>query len=384
MHGTIESGYRVEIRGLDALAAVAPELAALAARAATSNVFYEPAFVAAAAPLFGRDTLAGLVWRRGAAARLIGFFPMTVERRRYGVALPVAVGWVHPFAPLGAPLVDRDCREAAVAAWLDHLAADPAMPKLLLLPYLPADGATAQALERVLSDRQGAACVFARHYRALLVPSGDRRPYLDSALGPKKRKELRRQRKRLAEAGVPATTVASRPDEIAAALADFMALEASGWKGRAGTAAASSIGVRRFVEQAVAALAAEGKAQVARLAVGGRTIAATVLLRSGDTAWCWKIAYDEAFARASPGVQVLLDVTENLLADRSLSRADSCATPGHPMIDRVWRERLLLEDRLIGLDPARSRQFVIACRLERLRRHGIAAAKWLRRRLHSR
>jgi CelD/BcsL family acetyltransferase involved in cellulose biosynthesis len=43
-------------------------------------------------------------------------------------------------------------------------------------------------------------------------------------------------------------------------------------------------------------------------------IAGLVTLRSGTNAWCWKIAYDEQYARASPGVQILLDTTESLLA----------------------------------------------------------------------
>ena len=35
----------------------------------------------------------------------------------------------------------------------------------------------------------------------------------------------------------------------------------------------------------------------------GRPLAATITLLSGTHAWFWKIAYDEAFARSSPGVQ---------------------------------------------------------------------------------
>ena len=66
---------------------------------------------------------------------------------------------------------------------------------------------------------------------------------------------------------------------------------------------------------AVGALAAEGKARVDRLLLDGRPIAAAVTLRSGETAWTWKIAYDESHARASPGVQLMHDLTESLLAD---------------------------------------------------------------------
>ncbi len=80
-----------------------------------------------------------LVWSRGAPARLVGFFPGRIERRRYGVPLPVLTGWTHAYAPLGVPLVDRDGGEAIVAAWLDHVATSPELPKIVLLPYLPVD-----------------------------------------------------------------------------------------------------------------------------------------------------------------------------------------------------------------------------------------------------
>ena len=59
----------------------------------------------------------------------------------------------------------------------------------------------------------------------------------------------------------------------------------------------------------VLTLARDGKAAIVRLALAGHTIAALIVLRSGDTAWCWKIAYDERHARNSPGVQLVLHAT---------------------------------------------------------------------------
>jgi CelD/BcsL family acetyltransferase involved in cellulose biosynthesis len=378
VHGTIESGYRVEIRRLDELAAFADELRDLAARTIAPNAFYEPAFMAASAPVFGRDVLAGLVWRRAAPARLIGFFPVAIERRRYGLKIPMLVGWTHPYGPLGTPLIDRDSSEAAVAAWLDHVATDPTLPKLLLMPYLPAEGDVAQAFDAALAHRNGRSEHFALHRRAMLAPAGDRAGYLDQAMAHKKRKELRRQRKRLADTGALTSTTITDPAEVPAAVADFLALEASGWKGRAGTAAERSGDVRRFVVDAVTALAADGKASIARLAFDGRAIATIVTLRSGDAAWCWKIAYDESFSRASPGVQILLDVTQAMLDDASIARADSCATADHPMIDHIWRERLALSDRLICVVKCDVALFSHACRLESWRRSALTMAKRLR------
>ena len=128
----------------------------------------------AAAPVFGHDVLAGLVWRRGTPMRLVGFFPVRISRRRYGLPLPVAIGWTHPYGPLGTPLIDRECREAVVAAWLDRLAADAGLPKFLLMPFLPVEGPAARAFAGAVAHRGGRSADFARHQRALLAP--DRRP----------------------------------------------------------------------------------------------------------------------------------------------------------------------------------------------------------------
>jgi CelD/BcsL family acetyltransferase involved in cellulose biosynthesis len=378
VHGVIESDFRVEWRPLAELGPIADEWQSLADRALAPNVFLEPAFALAAAPVFGRDVGAGLIWSRAAPCRLMGFFPARIERRRYGVALPVMVGWTHPFAPLGTPLVDRAAGSATITAWLDHLAGRPDLPRLLLMPYLPVDGPVAQAFASAVAQRGGASIALGAHQRALLAPAADRERYLDRAIGHKKRKELRRQRRRLAQAGTLASDIACEPSAVAAALGDFLKLEAAGWKGRAGTAACADERVRAFMEAAVTGLARNGKAQVARLSAGGTPIAAIVTLRSGATAWCWKIAYEESYARFSPGVQLLLEATQALLDDPGIAAADSCATAGHPMIDHVWRERLGLADHLVQVGPKHRLAFAAARTLEHLRRAAIASLKRLR------
>jgi hypothetical protein len=104
---------------------------------------------------------------------------------------------------------------------------------------------------------------------------------------------------------------------------------------------------------------------------------------SGDTAWFWKIAYSENLARSSPGVQLVMDCTEHLLADGGPARIDSCAVAGHPMIDHIWRERLALSDRLIAVRRPRL-PFALACKAETIERAAIVAARALRNRLRGR
>ena len=378
MHGTIEYSFRVEWRPLAELVGIAPAWSALASRAIEPNVFYEPSFALAAQPVFGRDVGAGLVWAGSKEPRLLGLFPARIDRQRYGVPLPVLVGWTHPYGPLGAPLVDRELCEAVIAAWFEHLAGDGRLPTAVLMPCFPSAGPLARAFEAVIARRHGRIMPFASHDRALLLPTGAGADYLDRSIGLKKRKELRRQRKRLSDNGPVMSESVGEPTAVARALDDFLALEASGWKGRAGTAARMHPDIREFMQAAVVGLASEGKARVDRLLVDGRAIAAIVTLTSGTAAWCWKIAYDEIYARQSPGLQLLLDVTERLLDDPSVQRTDSCAVPDHPMIDHVWREQLGIADLLLRTGPGHAATFAFACALEATRHAAIRAAKSLR------
>src|ERR1700730_5752472 len=126
--------FAVEWRALGELEAIADEWRDLAARALELNVFYEPAFALAAAGVFGRGAGAVLVWSGREPRKLLGFFPARIVERRYGLKLPVLVGWTLSSAPPAPPLVEREAAEPVIDAWLAHLADNPALPGLLLLP----------------------------------------------------------------------------------------------------------------------------------------------------------------------------------------------------------------------------------------------------------
>lgn len=361
MLAPLAQALATEWRPLRELAPLAPQWRELAARAAEPNVFYEPAFALAAAPVFGADVAAVLVW--AADGRLAGLFPLRRVRHRYALPFPLLVGWTHPFAPLGTPLIDAEMARPVIEAFLDQVAG---AASCLLLPFLADDGPVAAAFDAALARRGARQAAFGAHRRALLVPA--RPPALDR----RKRKELERQRRRLADLGALALARISEPEGVAAALADFLALEAKGWKGRAGSAAGADPRLRTFMEAAVAALAAEGKAAAARLSLDDRPIACGLTLRSGRGAWFWKIAYDEAFAHYSPGVILTRDLTQALLREGP-AFVDSCAAPDHPMIDHLWRDRLALCDRLVELRSGGA--FPLVRRLETLRCSVVAAAK---------
>ena len=320
------------------------------------------------------------MWSGTSPRKLLGFFPGRIEPRRYGLKLPVLVGWTHAYAPLGTPLVEREAAEPVIAAWLAHLADDPELPGLVLLPFLPTDGPFATVLDAIVRRAQMPVADFNTHQRAQLVPDGDRLFYVERTVGQHKHKELRRYVRRLGDIGALLFTTATEPEAVAAAIEDFFKLESRGWKGKAGTAAASHDDIRDFITTAVAGLAVEGKVAINRIFIDGSAIAITIMLRSADTAWFWKIVYDENFAQYSPGVVLTFAVTEDLVEDTTLVRTDSCAAADHPMIDHIWRERLTLCDRLIAVRPQIS--FASVRRLEMLRNAALAAAKAVRSQMH--
>lgn len=252
------------------------------------------------------------------AAAAAGFFPARIENHRYGVKLPVLVCWTHPYAPLGLPLIEHEGAEPIIAAWLAHIAADASLPGLLVLPFLPEDSAFAAALSAIMRRARMPFADFNHYRRALLEPNDgqqldERLFYVEQSIGQHQHKELRRHWRRLSDSGAVLFTAATEPAPIGTALEDFFALEAGGWKGRVGTAAAGHDDIHRFIRTAVESLAAEGKVAIERILVDGSPIAAAIVLRSGRHAWFWKIAYDESFARFSPGVMLSVVVTDDLL-----------------------------------------------------------------------
>ncbi len=377
MHAPLSPALRVEWRPISDLTPLIDQWRSLAARALEPNVFYDPAFALAAAPVFGKDCGAVLVW--SARGNLMGLFPARLAGWSQAT-LPAVTGWTHPYAPLGTPLVDRHEAEAVIAAWLEHLAREPSMPALLMLPMLPEGGAFAHALDAVLARKHLRSASFGRHRRALLKPGNSQD---EQALSRSRRKELMRLRRRLEEFAPVTFSTVRTPEPIAPAIEDFLVLEASGWKGVARTAAAYDPAVRRFLETAVTALAAQGQARIDRMHLGQRAVAVAITLTSGDAGWFWKIAHNEGVARFSPGVQLVYELTPQLSSQPGLARVDSCAAADHPMIDSMWHGRLALCDRLIAVKRS-VLPFTLACRAEALRRAALGVAKSLRDRVRGR
>lgn len=321
------------LEGLLLQVADAPEWDVLVREALSPNPFFSPAFLVPYASNLGPAELRLAVVREKAGGRWLAVAP--VARRRCGFLLRERTFWAAEYGPLGVPLVHPQAPDEALALLLETAAAG---SPVLRLPFLPVAGAVTERLKAA-----------AKGWRWLEGPVEERASHeggaegeaqLAAALTTKRRKEMERLKRRLSEDGELVFDSLRGADALAG-MAEFLALERSGWKGRSATALASREATRRFAEDFAVRLAARDGLRLDRMRLDGRPLAMLAVILLGGRAFAWKIAFDEDFARFSPGQHLALHAMRQTLADPALPfGGDSLAVPGHPMIAPLWRGRM--------------------------------------------
>lgn len=316
-------------------------------RVVEPNAFYDPIWCRTVADhARSHDGVKALLAWDQSKARLIGLLPVHSARRAFNLPLPLLVAW-NAYAPLTIPLLDRDAAEKAAGGLID--AATATGQCALLMPHMMVGGPAFAAIEAAVARRNLQPHILHHYERAGLDAAQDADVVLHAALGAKKLKELRRQRKRLSDLGTVGVTIASTPKAVARALENFLLLEAHGWKGLRGTALLQDPGDAAFIRMAAPALAANGCFEIITLKRNDAILACGLILRQADRAFFFKLTYDEDQAKASPGVQLTLELTRHLCGDDQIHSADSTADADHPMIDHIWRGRLAMGDVFIPL-----------------------------------
>ncbi len=339
-----QGDFLVEWRPLAACAGIEAQWTALAEAAAEPNVFHEPGFMLPAARHL-RDAAgygAILVWRTDVEAdELVGFWPMRGARR----PLKIARGFQCRYASSGAPLLHRGFAvEAATAMISFALAREPAGSGLMF-PEIALEGPAARALRAAAALSDLASVELGGHLRACLWQGDGHSQLADTH---HLRKRIKAMERKLAEHGPVTGTLSAEVCEVKRDLEYFLALEASGWKARRGTAILADARDSAFYRMMIRQLARAGKAEVHSIEAGGRIAAAGVVLRSGEQSWYVKTAHDEELADASPGALLGLAIGRSRLSDPAVVLTDSCALPGAFTIERIWKGRIRIGDLVIG------------------------------------
>ena len=307
---------------------------ALAETAVEPNPFFGPDFLLPYLTHMEAGDVRILAVRDAAHGSFLALAPFL--RRRAGLAVPVVSACAGDYGPLGTPLLAPSADSTVLSLLLDKAAREFGT-RTFLVPYLRTDGPVSELFDDRAAETGWNVTPTARAVRAghAAGPTGEEQFRL---IGTRRRKELDRQLRRLEEANIPARFDSlSEPAAVEAAFEQFLALEAAGWKGRRGTALASSPQRATFARAFIASLAARGQVRIDTLGAGEAPAAMLVTVRDRDRVFSWKIAYDEQLARFSPGAQVARQAMRRNLDEAGFSGADSLAIPDHPMIAPLWR-----------------------------------------------
>jgi len=270
-----------------------------------------------------------------------GIFPVKRETNYYGKPVRLIANWTHPNCFLASPLVAKG-KEVQFWRALFEWADDQGRYGLFLhLSGIVLGGALDQALRHVLAEQGRTFGLVHREERALLRSDETPEAYFSASLSARKRKELRRQLARLSELGEVRFDRCQGAEGLKAWIEQFLELEAGGWKGKAGSALNARPETALIFQSGLVGAAAYGKLERLTLRLDGKPIAMLANFVAPPGMFSFKTAYDESYARFSPGV--LLQCENLLVLDREdIAWSDSCAGEGHPMIDHIWRERRAL------------------------------------------
>jgi CelD/BcsL family acetyltransferase involved in cellulose biosynthesis len=320
-------------RGLTELECVVPAWEALARAALEPNPFYEHWMLRPAIEAFAgtQDLSVALVWT---GERLDGLFPFARAPRYKGLPASALVSWQHSHTLLCTPLVRADAARPCLEALIDRLEAP-----LVELRNLPAGEPFHRLLLEVLMARGVDVIINCSYARGLL------RKHRATISGRFRRAAASAERRLKNLAYV----TLGPHDDIGRWIDEFLRIEAAGWKGRNGSAMASSAANERYFREIIAAAFRRGQLIGCGLDAGGRAIARRFSFTAGEASYAFKTTYDESCAEYSPGALLELANVRQLDADPRLQWMDSFTETNVLAVERLWPDRREMQTLLVGV-----------------------------------
>jgi CelD/BcsL family acetyltransferase involved in cellulose biosynthesis len=319
MTGTLEVHEEVQALG--------PEWDALADRA-NATPFLRPGWIAAWYQAFGRGEREILALRRD--GRLVAVLPM--ERRRGALFSPT-----NYHTPEFGPVFDDDdaLDELAGAVYASDRA------RRVSLAFLDGRSPIGERLKETAVQRRYRVREWVLERPPSVRVQGGWSDY-DQRLGSKRRSNLNRLWRRLEDRGAVSVDVADGKAGLDRLLREGYAVEASGWKGRAGTAIASSPETRLFYDEAARWAAARGCLVLAFLRLDSRPLAFDFCIEESGVHYLLKTGYDPAYRSFAPGL---------LLRRRMIARAFEQGLNRYDFlgVDTEWKSEWTDESRPLDL-----------------------------------
>lgn len=241
-------------------------------------------------------------------------FAVVREKARVVAVLPLCrrKGWLGRWHAAGARQVyepvDALCRdEAAAQALAGELAR---LRRPLRLERIPADSPLVSALQGAMKGRGLLVIRPATGCPTITIQPDATDP---GAIDPEarfnsgRRSDFRRARRR-AEAEGPVTFEMHAPcrESFDALFDEAVEIERRGWKGEAGSALGCDPAKAAFFRDFLGRASSEGACRIAFMRIGGKAVAMQLAVEFQRRYWLFKIGFDTAFARMSPGNLLML------------------------------------------------------------------------------
>ena len=325
------------------------------------NPFFQPSYLGPALRYLGgaEVTALNLIAPSGDLLRAA----LVLEPSFRNLPIRTLSTWTHPFQFLATPLISRSDSALAITALLEVLDTLPDQPALLILNDLCLDGEFFGALRSQLAKQSRPWLELQRFERAVLRRGLTLDQHISKQLSNKRRKELERKRTELQKLGEINFDSLHNASDLDLWLDQFFTIEASGWKGRAGSALAQDAKHRDFFTMACKESYKAGSLRILRMTLSHTTVAMHISLISGRSAFAIKIAYDDAYARFSPGALLELENMHRVLDLNEFDFVDSCALPDHELFRRLWRERTTIGSIAIAADSSAARTILAGLKL---------------------
>lgn len=305
------------------LAALAPEWDILAQ--AVAPMLTHAWVLSCAATLYREDSLHVItVHQRGVLA---GVAPL-VARLHAGSKRLELLGGSYLGESSGLLYNSSEALNALVQAIVDAR-------KPVMLARIPAQSAAIVKLRSATPRRKLVAVRRAADTIAVPIASGWDE-YL-ARLSSRRRYDLKRARRRAEQAGeVTFRILSPEPTEVDGMFAEFVRVEAAGWKDRNGSSLRQRHVLREFFQQYARLASRSGILRISFLDLEGRPIAAQLSVERARRLWVLKIGYDETWSRCSPGMQLLAE-TMRYAFERQLEAYEFLGQDEHWL--RGWEGR---------------------------------------------
>jgi CelD/BcsL family acetyltransferase involved in cellulose biosynthesis len=267
-------------------------------------IYSRPEWFVPWAKAFSGGNLRCLTARR--QGELVAVLPVVADGRVLRAAVN---GETRRFSPVLAGSVDL----------LEIINALPRKWRRLSLAYLPVTVPLCSGLNSLQDHR-----FLSQELRQspFLDTVGEFTSWENSRLSSSHRRNMRRRQRRLSELGEVQFQVCDGKERLNELLGEGLALEASGWKGEAGTAVLSRPAVNSFFGEFLVDAAERGIVRMFFLRLNGAAIACHLAIEDQHVLSSLKIAFDEQYRSCSPGVLINRATIEYCFQSPDIRRLD--------------------------------------------------------------